>query len=228
MPRLVEFMRQFARNNSVASLPTRMRCKRFRWFVLLVDNVRKNCDGPISVIDFGGTSDYWYQVYDVKNNPLDLKITLLNLSFPNHEDPWFSYITGDVTNLQTLSDQYFTIGFSNSLIEHVGTIPQQVRAIAEMKRVASFLYLQTPNFWFPWEPHYNLPFVHWFPLPIRFRILSIIDLRLFSEEVMAYDINPINLLSLSIVKSLFAEDQHIYYYERFLIWTKSFVICSLV
>ena len=113
-------------------------------------------------------------------------ITLLNLSFDNREDFAFRCLCGDVADSQNLSDGAFSIGFSNSPIEYVGTVPQQIKAINKMLRVTKFLHLQTWNFWFPWEPHYNLPFIHWFAHPIRLRLLSLFDECSFLEEFSAY------------------------------------------
>jgi hypothetical protein len=33
----------------------------------------------------------------------------------------------------------------------------------ETVQVGRSYYLQTPNFWFPLEPHYGVPFIHWLP-----------------------------------------------------------------
>jgi hypothetical protein len=36
-----------------------------------------------------------------------------------------------------------------------------------MQRVGNAYYVQTPNFWFPVDPHYGRPFIHWLPDPLR-------------------------------------------------------------
>lgn len=33
------------------------------------------------------------------------------------------------------------------------------------------MWIQTPNRWFPMEPHYLTPFVHWLPKTIRKRLV---------------------------------------------------------
>ena len=57
------------------------------------------------------------------------------------------------------------------MIEHLGTRDNQLKAAAEAMRVGRSLWIQTPNRWFPIEPHYLTPFVHWLPAPVRRRIL---------------------------------------------------------
>ena len=219
-------LRRIATQNGPGALPTKLRRRRFRWFEELVLRVRREHDRPIRVVDFGGTAQYWHQVYDVAANPLGLEVTLLNMEFQGSPDPWFEYVTGDVTDMSSFSDKHFDLGYSNSLIEHVGSVPQQMKAAAEMQRVSRYLCIQTPNFWFPWEPHYNLPFVHWLPLPPRIRLLSLVHRRTFAAEVNAYRSNPINLMSGSILRTVFPLQTYVHHRETLVGLTKSFVVCS--
>lgn len=60
------------------------------------------------------------------------------------------------------ADQEFPVAFSNSVIEHV---PRELQPsfASEVSRVADRYYIQTPNKWFPIEPHYQLPLVQFLP-----------------------------------------------------------------
>lgn len=60
-------------------------------------------------------------------------------------------------------DGEFDIGFSNAVIEHVGSREQQRRFAAELSRTCRRVFLCTPNRAFPVDPHTLLPFVHWLP-----------------------------------------------------------------
>jgi hypothetical protein len=63
-------------------------------------------------------------------------------------------------------DREFDVAFSNSVIEHVPKHRQAAFA-SEVGRVAERFYVQTPNRYFPIEPHYQLPFFQFLPERIR-------------------------------------------------------------
>ena len=67
----------------------------------------------------------------------------------------------DATKLP-YGDREFPIAFSNSVVEH---IPQELQTAfaSEVRRVAGRYFVQTPNKWFPIEPHYQLPLVQFLP-----------------------------------------------------------------
>jgi hypothetical protein len=70
-----------------------------------------------------------------------------------------------------LIDAAYDIVFSSSVIEHVGTWQDQVAFARETRRVGDALWVQTPAYECPIEPHYLAPFVHWLPKPIQRKIL---------------------------------------------------------
>ena len=69
-------------------------------------------------------------------------------------------------------DGEFDLGFSNAVVEHVaGGRAGQRRFVAELCRVASRVFVTTPNRWFPLDPHTLLPLAHWLPPgPARARL----------------------------------------------------------
>jgi hypothetical protein len=126
------------------------RRRRQRWFTGEFWDCR-------TVIDLGGTAEMWHGTSFAEH------ITLLNVGDPPRDlPPAFSYAKGDGRDTG-LPDAAFDLAFSNSAIEHVGGFEDQRRFANEMLRLGRHVYCQTPNRWFPIEPHFLGLFVHWLP-----------------------------------------------------------------
>jgi hypothetical protein len=79
--------------------------------------------------------------------------------------PNVTVMQADGTQLP-FADREFDVAFSNSVIEHVP--PElQPRFAAEVSRVAERYFVQTPNKYFPIEPHYQLPLFQFLPRRVR-------------------------------------------------------------
>lgn len=70
-------------------------------------------------------------------------------------------IAADGTKLP-FADGQFPVVFSSSVIEHV-PVDLQPQFANEIRRVGKRYFVQTPNRWFPIEPHYQLPLFHFLP-----------------------------------------------------------------
>jgi len=111
-------------------------------------------------LDVGGSLDWWRMVA-----PLNLDITIVNLDTKQEDDvrsAGFKFLAADGRHLP-FADQSFVLSLSNSVIEHVGDWSDQQRFALELMRTGKSFYLQTPNRWFPIEPHIVAPFIHWLP-----------------------------------------------------------------
>jgi SAM-dependent methyltransferase len=119
--------------------------------------------GPI--LDVGGTAEFWLDAN------VDMDVTILNL-LPAPEDlPGnLTYVQGSATSLP-FEDRSFGVVFSNSMIEHLGEPANQQRFASEALRVGRGVWVQTPNRWFPIEPHLITPLVHYLPRSMQRRLL---------------------------------------------------------
>jgi ubiquinone/menaquinone biosynthesis C-methylase UbiE len=79
--------------------------------------------------------------------------------------PNVTVMKGDGTKLP-FTDEEFDVAFSSSVIEHVPAELQPAFA-SEIRRVARRYFVQTPNRYFPIEPHYQLPFFQFLPETVR-------------------------------------------------------------
>ena len=86
-------------------------------------------------------------------------------------------------------DDTFDIGFSNAVIEHVGSREEQRLFATEISRVCRRAFVCTPNSGFPIDPHTLLPLVHRLPRSLRQRVLRLTgNSRWASEEAL----NPLS------------------------------------
>lgn len=150
-----------ADNTQKDSLSTRFRMKRFRFFLEQIRSLPR----PLHILDIGGTQAYWEQMG--LNDP-EIHITLLNLyQEPISNTQQFSSIIGDARNLSDFKDQSIDLVFSNSVIEHLFTQENQAAMASEISRVGRAYFIQTPNYYFPIEPHWVFPFFQFFPFSFR-------------------------------------------------------------
>jgi len=73
------------------------------------------------------------------------------------------------------ADEYDLV-FSNSVIEHCSDYESQVAMAAQIRAPGLKYWVQTPNFWFPMEPHFLVPGFHWLPLTVRALLVRLFPL----------------------------------------------------
>jgi Methyltransferase domain len=161
-----ERLQRLADGNRSDSLSHRLRERRFRLFETLSGRLAR----PLSIIDIGGTTEFWERCGWADRE--DVTITLVNLAEQEQRYANITPTVGDATDLSEHPDDGFDIAFSNSVIEHLFTFDAQAKMAAEVRRVATAFWIQTPNFWFPIEPHFLVPAWHWLPESTRVAILQ--------------------------------------------------------
>jgi SAM-dependent methyltransferase len=193
-------VKKFAHNTDKNSISHAQRTKRFSLFLDKLNQLPK----PISILDIGGTIGFWEAMNFQEE---EVHITLLNLELQTVHKRNFSAIAGDATHLVGIPDQAYDIVFSNSVIEHLYTWENQQKMAKEVLRVGKYHFIQTPNYWFPIEPHWVFPFFQF--LPDFFKIwltrnFSLGHIPKIPDSTAAINqVKEIQLLSYSNYKTLF-------------------------
>jgi hypothetical protein len=174
-----------------------------------------------TVLDVGGTPLNWRYV---AARPC---VMLLNLTVPDGAEAaagQFTFVAGDARTLP-YGDQSFDVAFSNSVIEHLGTWQDQQRMAAEVRRVGRQVWVQTPSRWFPIEPHFLAPGIHWLPRGLQRKLLRNFTvwgwLDRPSPAKVSATLAELRLLSRKEMRQLFPDCQIIT--ERFLGLTKCYI-----
>ncbi len=191
-----------ADNTNPTSLAARMRRRRMQLFTQLLEPFPE----PVSLLDVGGTAGFW-EMY-LPELPKRVHLTLLNLTAtPTGQLPDTVSIAGDARRMSDFADRAFQVCFSNSVIEHVGTFADQRAMALEIQRVSHAYFVQTPNHFFPIEPHFLFP--GWQFLPRYFKTLLHQKFNLGwmarqpDRRLAQAEVEQIRLLNLADMKRLF-------------------------
>ena len=147
------------------SFSNRLRTRR----ILMFEKLMRSFPPPIRVLDIGGTNLFWEQRGWTGRD--DVQITLVNLVAEPKTHRNVDPQVGDATDLREYADASYDIAFSNSTIEHLFTFEKQSAMAREVRRLARAYWVQTPNFWFPMEPHFLVPGWQWLPFQLRVAII---------------------------------------------------------
>lgn len=189
------------------SIEYKFRLKRFLQIRDIIASIL-NSKGKCRILDVGGTEKYWSLGDDlIEKN--DIRVDLLNVDkFPTTGGK-FKSIAGDARDMPDISDGDYDFCHSNSVIEHVGKWEDMKRMAREISRVAPNYFVQTPYFWFPFEPHFRAPFFHWMPEQLRYRLLMKRNLGFRQKRDNVDDammsIQSVNLLDRSQFSFLFPD-----------------------
>lgn len=159
-------IRSLADSEAPDSFANKLRAKRFRQFEASIARLPR----PLKILDVGGENAFWENRGWASRN--DVKIFSLNLVAQEQQYENIVPLAGDATDLSEFGDKSFDVAFSNSVIEHLFTFQSQTRMASEVRRVGKSFWVQTPNFWFPMEPHFHVPGWQWMPLEWRVSLLQ--------------------------------------------------------
>ncbi|MCC7103455.1 MAG: class I SAM-dependent methyltransferase [Fimbriimonadaceae bacterium] len=142
------------------SIGRSMRLRRLQIFLDLLETVPKPC----RILDVGGEPAYWEKLgFDVP----DVHIVCANLSVRPSNLSFVENVQGDATAMPEYADNSFDIVYSNSVIEHLFTWENQKKMADEVRRIGQRYFVQTPNRYFPIEPHFLFPLWQFLPKSLR-------------------------------------------------------------
>lgn len=137
----------------------------------------------------------------------------------------FSSIQGSATDQTLLQGQQFDFVHSNSVIEHVGQYADMKLFAANVRRLAARYYIQTPNYWFPYEPHFRFLGFQYLPERLRIEMLHRFALGFFIRQRSRSDaaclVRHSRLLSARQMKALFSEAE--IKFEKVMLLNKSII-----
>lgn len=95
-------------------------------------------------------------------------------------------------------DKSFDLVFSNAVIEHILGEGRQQKFAQEIMRVGKSWFVTTPNYWYPFESHYHLPFIQFMPRPLERQYN-----RLLGTHIPKGQVQDLGLLSARELRRLF-------------------------
>lgn len=156
-------------SNDPKSISARIRAYRIRQFDRYATNSGiKNA----SVLDLGGTFNYWKMNAPFISKGLIKSIDIVNTSINEKRTESIAGMTvhlysGNALDRTSLQWVHYDIVHSNSVIEHVGNLRLQKRMADLIREIGEYYWIQTPAKSFPLEPHFYFPFFAYLPLSIR-------------------------------------------------------------
>lgn len=171
-----------------------------------------------SILDAGGTPLNWSFINERPN------LTLINVRGKDWTDGKTRMIVYDGLKFP-FPPNSFDLCYSNSVIEHVGDQNRMALFAQQIRQAAPRYYVQTPNRYFPIEPHFLCLFIHWLPFRIARRLI-----RYFSvwgwvvgatQDQVDEALSGINLLTRGDMERLFPDAEIVI--ERFFGLPKSII-----
>jgi SAM-dependent methyltransferase len=187
----------------------RWREKRYQQFVELC-----RVDPGERILDVGAGAGAALERFNTTNEIVAIDVRL-------HDSAWLAQdnVTVQVADATQLpfADAEFPLAFSSSVIEHIPKDLQPAFA-EEVRRVAERYFVQTPNRWFPIEPHYQLPLFQFFPKRLQRWLNSHFTLGWQKKG----NWEEVNLLSAKDLRRLFPDGE--IHREKLFGLTKSFMV----
>lgn len=219
---MFSFLKKWADVSNPESLSNQFRAKRFRYFLDLIEGLPK----PVKILDIGGTQLFWERMKFT--SPDDVYIILLNNEPVKTTLPNFTFVHGSASEIDLIPNNNYDIIFSNSVIEHAGNFSKQKKMADGITGTGKKFYIQTPNFYFPLEPHFLFLFFQFLPKKFKIFLLRHFNLGWYEKQCDKQSAertaDSVNLVKFKELKVLFPNSKIIR--EKFFFLTKSFIVLN--
>lgn len=190
------------------SIEFRFRSRRFAYIASIIEEALA-VQPSIRILDVGGTEDYWRIGRELLARHRDrISITLVNTEAQSVTDTGlFQTLCADACEPDFLAGERYDLVHSNSVIEHVGDAARMAAFAANIQRLGRRYYVQTPNYWFPLEPHFRVVGFQWLPIAVRAGLMRRFNLGFFprakTDAEALSNVVEIRLLTARQMKNLF-------------------------
>ncbi|RBP51687.1 hypothetical protein [Arenicella xantha] len=218
-------------NSHAGSYASKFRRRRMEKLASLIEI--KKLQG-VSVLDIGGTKNFWEMNLEYLPKGAISEIDIVNL--PPQDNAEFDlngvmlrFYGGDALDEASFRKQNYDLVHSNSVIEHVGNLSSQKRMSESIQRLGTFYWVQSPAKAFPLEPHFYVPFFAYLPLSLRAALLRRFNLGFHKREPdwlqSRITCEDTRLLTLREYKCLFPQAEILS--EKVAFFTKSYTATNL-
>lgn len=212
------------------SLSSRFRSRRdARFLGPLIAELERTLGRPVRILDVGGRVETWTN-NDVVESAAVERIVVTNFGEKpaSSDHPKIASQSGVDARAMEFADGQFDLVFSNSVIEHIPGRAGQRRMVEECRRVARCLYIQTPNRWFPIDPHHPFPGFQFLPLRAKVFLLQRLPIdrigRIRKRGAAEWSARQVELLSARQFRGLFPTGARVRIErERLLLLSKSLI-----
>ncbi|WP_416357726.1 methyltransferase domain-containing protein [Aureimonas phyllosphaerae] len=190
------------------SLEFRFRARRFAQVASLIEAALAT-RREIEILDLGGTETYWNIGAELlARHAGRITITLVNNeAAPEPQGAMFRNHFGNACDPTLFNGRQFDLVHSNSVIEHVGDWDAMVAFSRTVHRLGSRHFIQTPNYWFPLEPHFRVVGFQYLPIALRAALTRHFNLGFFPRARSAAEawsnVRDIRLLDARMMRTLF-------------------------
>lgn len=141
----------------------------------------------ISILDIGGTTNYW--AMNLKYLPKGMVNHIDVVNLPPYESQHSKIdgvsvhaFAGDALKPETFSDTQYDLVHSNSVIEHVGNLPAQAFFARSVYALGDYHWIQAPAKSFPLEPHFYFPYFAYLPLSVKSLLVRNFNMGFYPKE----------------------------------------------